>query len=348
MPGGISGARLDAAMPGLVDHLQQGAQHLGDTVAADGRDHEWRLFRRALEPRDLLFDLVGAHGIGLVERQYFRLLRQAVAIGGKLRTHRLVSDARVLAGAVDQMQQYTATLDMAKEAVAETDAFMGAFDQARNVGEHEFAATNVDHAELRMQRGERVIGDLRLGGTDGGEKRRFSGVRQADDPGIGDQFQPQPNGELGAGLAGIGIARRAVGRAFETRIAETAIAAMRQHDALAEFGEIGEQRLAILLVDLRAGRYFEHQVGAIGAMAVLAHAAAAVLRHEMLLIAVVDQRVETVDRLRDHVAAAATVAAVRSAIFDEFLAPERHAAVAAVAGANVDLGFVEELHAAIP
>src|SRR4029077_19123530 len=106
------------------------------------------------------------------------------------------SDAGVLAGAVDQVQQYTAALDMAKEAVAEADALMGAFDQARNVGEHEFSAADIDHAELRMQGGERVIGDLRLGGADGGEKRRFSRVRKADDPGIGDQFQPQPDGEL--------------------------------------------------------------------------------------------------------------------------------------------------------
>src|ERR1700730_17206074 len=172
VPGGIGGACLDAAVPGLVDHLQQGAQHLGDAVAADGRNHEWSRFRRALEPRDLLFDLVGAHGIGLVERQYFRFLRQAVAIGGTLRAHRLVSATRVLAGAVNQMQQYAAALDMAEEAVAEAYALMGTFYQARNVGEHEFSAANIDHAELRMQRGERVIGNLRLGGADGGEERR--------------------------------------------------------------------------------------------------------------------------------------------------------------------------------
>ena len=237
---------------------------------------------------------------------------------------------------------------MAEEAVAEADAFMGAFDQARNVGEHEFAAVDVNHAELRMQRGERIVGDLRLGGADGGEKRRFAGIRQANDAGIGDQLEPQPDGELGAGLAGIGMARRAVGRAFETRIAETAIAAMRQHDALAELGEIGKQRLAVFVVNLRADRHFEHDVGAGGAMAILAHAAAAVLRREMLLVAVVDQGIEPIDRLHHHVAAIAAVAAVRPAIFDKFLAPERHAAVAAVAGADIDLGFVEELHAAIP
>ena len=79
-------------------------------------------------------------------------------------------------------------------------------------------------------------------------------------------------------------------------------------------------------------------------MAVLAHAAAAVLGGEMLLIAVIDERVEAVDGERDDVAAVAAVAAVRPAVFDELLAPERNAAVAAVAGADIDLGFVEEFH----
>ena len=83
-------------------------------------------------------------------------------------------------------------------------------------------------------------------------------------------------------------------------------------------------------------------------MAILAHAAAAVLRGEMLLVAVVDQGIEPIDRLHHHVAAVAAVTAVRPAILDEFFAPERHAAVAAVAGADVDFGFVEEFHAAIP
>ena len=67
-------------------------------------------------------------------------------------------------------------------------------------------------------------------------------------------------------------------------------------------------------------------------------------RLEVLRVAVVDQGVEPVDRLDHDVAAAAAVAAARAAVLDELLAPERDAAVAAVAGANVDLGFVEEFH----
>jgi hypothetical protein len=112
----------------------------------------------------------------------------------------------MLAGAVDEMQQDAAALDMAEEAVAETGAFMRALDQAGNVGEHEFAAVDLDDAELRMQRGEGIVGDLRFGRADRGEKGRLAGIGQADQAGIGDQLQPQPDRALLAGWPG--LARR--------------------------------------------------------------------------------------------------------------------------------------------
>ena len=131
------------------------------------------------------------------------------------------------------------------------------------------------------------------------------------------------------------------------RIAEAAVAALGQHDALADFGEIGEQRLLVVVEHLRSDRNLEHDVGAVRAVPILAHAVAAGPRLEVLLVAIVDQRVEPIDRLDDDVAAAPAVAAARAAELDEFLAPERNAAVAAVAGTHIDLGFVEEFHGAI-
>ncbi len=64
----------------------------------------------------------------------------------------------------------------------------------------------------------------------------------------------------------------------------------------------------------------------------------------MLLVAVIDQRIEAVDRLYHHITTIAAVAAIRSAELDEFLAPERDTAVPARAGRYVDLGFIEEFH----
>src|SRR5690606_27391754 len=117
-----------------------------------------------------------------------------------------------------------------------------------------------------------------------------------------------------------------------------AIAAAREHDALAFMREVGEQRFVVFVENLGADRHLHHDVVALGAMAILAHAMLALPGLEMLLIAIVDQRVQPLHRFDDDVAAAAAIAAIGSAKFDEFLAAERHAAVTTVAGADIDLG----------
>ena len=116
------------------------------------------------------------------------------------------------------------------------------------------------------------------------------------------------------------------------------------HELLAEVGEVEQHGLAVFVEHLRADRHLQHDVLAVGAMAVLAHAMHALRRLEVLLVAVVDQRVEAVDGFDDHVAALAAIAAARPAEFDEFLAAERDAAVPAVAGTDIDLCLVEEFH----
>jgi hypothetical protein len=65
----------------------------------------------------------------------------------------------------------------------------------------------------------------------------------------------------------------------------------------------------------------------------------------MLLVAEIDQRIETAGALDHDVAAPTAVAAVGPAELDEFLAAERDAAGAAVARAHIDPGGIEEFHA---
>ena len=139
---------------------------------------------------------------------------------------------------------------------------MRALDEAGNIGEHEVAPVDLDHAEARMERRERIVGDLGLGGRDRGEKGRFARVGQADQPGVGDQLQPQDQGALDSLLARIGATRRAVGRGGEMGVAEAAVAARGDDDALAHLGEVGEQRAAFLVDDLGSDRNFQHRVGA--------------------------------------------------------------------------------------
>src|SRR5262249_62361860 len=103
-------------------------------------------------------------------------------------------------------------------------AFVRALDQPWKVGDHELALVHFDDAELRMQRRKRIVGDLRLRRADGGKERGLACVGQADQPGIRNQLQPQADRAFLAGLPGVGMAWRAVGRRFEgsTRTATVA------------------------------------------------------------------------------------------------------------------------------
>ena len=78
----------------------------------------------------------------------------------------------------------------------------------------------------------------------------------------------------------------------------------------------------VLFENLRPGRHFQHNIGAFGSGSVAAHSMDAGFGLEMLLVAIVYQRVQPVHRLHPHVTAAAAIAAVRPAEFDELLAAE--------------------------
>ena len=71
---------------------------------------------------------------------------------------------------------------------------------------------------------------------------------------------------------------------------------------------------------------------------------AALLRLEVLLIAVVEQGIEIGHALDNDIAAPAAVTAAGAAARDVFLASERETPVAAVAGFNGNDYFVDEQH----
>ena len=70
----------------------------------------------------------------------------------------------------------------------------------------------------------------------------------------------------------------------------------------------------------------------------------AAARKEMLLIAEIDQRVQTVHSLDNHIAAIPAVAAIGAAIFDELFTAKRNAARTTGTGPDIDLGKIEKLH----
>ena len=147
--------------------------------------------------RDLLLaervNLVQAHQLGSPGE--FGLVRR------KLPTYGAIRAGHVRLRAVDQVDQDAAALDVAEKAVAEPGAFVGALDQPRDVGDHEAVVVDRHGAELGLERGERIVGDLGARARYRGEKGRLAGIGQAEKPGVGEQLQAQPQPALLAGLA---------------------------------------------------------------------------------------------------------------------------------------------------
>ena len=242
------------------------------------------------------------------------------------------------------MKQHTAALDMAKEPVAKAGALMRTFDQPGNVGHHEFTFIHADHTQIGMKRGERVIGDFRPRRRHRGKESGFAGIRHAEQSGIGDQLQPQPDPHFLSGLAGLRFARGAVRRGFEKGVALAAGPALGKDEFLAFLGQVGKHGFLVLRQNLCADGKFQRDMVAGRAESVTARAGPARLRLEMLLVSVVDQRIQTGYRARDHIAAAAAIAAVGPAERHMRLAPETDGARAAMSRSDKDLGLIQKLH----
>lgn len=78
-----------------------------------------------------------------------------------------------------------------------------------NVGEDGGAEVHFADAQVGHERGERVVGDLGLGGADDAEQRALAGVRHADNSDVRDQLQFQVDPELLADHALLRHLRRA-------------------------------------------------------------------------------------------------------------------------------------------
>ena len=78
--------------------------------------------------------------------------------------------ARFERGAIDHVRDDLGALDVTQELQAEAFALRGARDQARHVGDRIAHVAGLHHAQVRHERGERVVGDLRLGGAHRGDQ----------------------------------------------------------------------------------------------------------------------------------------------------------------------------------
>ena len=103
-----------------------------------------------------------------------RLFGEGFAEGGKLAVDDFKGMDRVIViriAGINQMNKEPRALDMTEEANAEAGAFVRAFDEAGEISDDKGAAklgavpagaaVRIDDAEIRLERGERIVGDFR-------------------------------------------------------------------------------------------------------------------------------------------------------------------------------------------
>jgi hypothetical protein len=246
---------------------------------------------------------------------------------------------------VDKVQQQVGALQVAQEEVAEARAFRGPFDETRDVGHDEaLLCRDADHAQVRVQRGERVVGDLRPRIRDGRDERGLAGVGHAQQADVGEHAHLELQLEGLPRPAGCLLARRPVRAGLEVHVAEAAVAPLGQQHPLVRHEEFGDHVARFQVGDDRAHRHAQDDVLGGSAELVGAPAVLAPARFMASGVTVVDQGVEVAVAHGVHAAAATTIAAVRPTEGQELLAAKAHAAVAAIACDDVDRGFVNEFH----
>ena len=240
--------------------------------------------------------------------------------------HELVVDGRVARAAVGEevvrpgldrndVQQRACSLEVCQELVPQAHALRGALEQPGHVGDGQLRAiVRLDRAELRLDRRERVVGDLRARVRDAVEQRRLAGVREPEHRGVGEQLEAELERPLLAVEADLRGARRLPGRRRVALVAASTGATARNDDACAVMGEIGDERARLDLAHLRADRHLADDVAATASGLAAALAVRAAIGVQVRTEA---ERAEVATRGRgdqDDVAAVAAVAAVRSAL----------------------------------
>ena len=102
--------------------------------------------------------------INLARHHDLRTQSQIRIVSSKLAIDDFVIVSRIAARSrrhVNQMKQHLGALDVPQETIAKSMAFMRAFDQPGNVGNHKGSkVARVNHAQVRLKRGKRIISDF--------------------------------------------------------------------------------------------------------------------------------------------------------------------------------------------
>ena len=181
----------------------EATERIRQLVQADVRDggDDVDLVAPLLEVgRHHLGELAGLGDVGLVEDDDAGALGQRTAaevgvgdVGGELLLDDVEVGERVATGfeggAVDDVGQHGAALDVPEELQAQASAQVRAGDQPGDVGDGEPHLAGRDDAEVRDEGRERVVRDLRSGRGQHGDQRRLPRRGEPDEGDVGERLQ---------------------------------------------------------------------------------------------------------------------------------------------------------------
>ena len=141
--------------------------------------------------------------------------------------------------------------------------FARSLDEPGDVGDDELeVVVDPHHAEVRLERRERVVRDLGLRRRDAADERALARVREADERDIGHQLQLEQQPALLAVLALLRERRRPPRVRQEAGVPTSSAAAGGGPPSVTVVHEVGEHRAGVHLLDDRALRNRDGDVAA--------------------------------------------------------------------------------------
>ena len=243
------------------------------------------------------------------------------------------------------MQEDAVAREVFEETDTEAGAIGGALNQARDIGHDETAMSiDLDHPQIRHQRSEGIIGDLRPRRRHRPDQGRLARIWQPQQADIRQHFQFKLQRALFAFRSRAGLSRRPVGAGFVARVTEAVPTALGHNKPVTMGRQVAEHLGAVLINDRGAHGYPKNEVLAALAGTVAAAAGLAILGAITAHKTVVDHGVEVFVGFQDDTTAITAIAAIRAAPRNILLPAEAQAAVATVARKHLDACFIYKFH----
>ena len=255
----------------------------------------------------------------------------------------LLGIVRVDRRRVHEVHEEARPFNVLQEPDSEAVALVRALDEAGHVRRDERPEPLPRHdPEIRHERREGVIGDLRPRGRDRGDERRLARVRKPDEGHVREELQLERELELDALAARIRAPRRAVRRRREAGVSLSAFAARGHEQRLSLLDEVAEDLPRVADAHDRSDGHRDRKIRPVLPVAVVALPVTSPARGESPLETKRIERVESAVRDERDAAAVSAVPARGPAPGDVLLAPHGDAAITTVASGDVDDRFVDE------